>query len=417
MRSQKRYVGLTASFAIFVLSAFATVMPASAQQETLLYSFHDNNSDGTEPVAAPVFDAAGNLYGTTISGGAYNFGSVFELSPQSGGVWKEKLLHSFNSNGKDGFNPTASLILDAAGNLYGTTSLGGSHSGGTVFELSPQPGGGQFSERILHNFTPGLTDGSNPIAGLVFDAAGDLYGDTVAGGAHNNGVVFELTPVSGGHSWSEKLIHAFDGHGGGAIPFGTLVFDPAGNLYGTTQDGGIQNNGIVFKLSPTLSGPWTETVLHSFTGGPTDGSAPEAGVTFDSAGNLYGTTYGGGTFEYGTVFKLSPNGDGSWSESFVHYFDSVPPDGYSVNSVIVDASGNLYTTTAEGGEYAYGTVIEFSLGGGSWNEITLHSFNYAGTNDGDTPKAGLIFDAAGNLYGTTQHGGRYNEGTVFKVTP
>ena len=416
MRSQNFCVGFTASFAILFVSIFATVLPMAAQQETLLYSFRDNNSDGTEPVAALVFDAAGNLYGTTISRGAYNYGSVYELSPQSGGNWKEKLLHSFNSNGKDGFNPTASLILDAAGNLYGTTSLGGSHSGGTVFELSPQPGD-QFSERILHNFTPGLTDGSNPIAGLVFDAAGNLYGDTVAGGAHNNGVVFELIPVSSGRGWSERLIHAFDGRGGGAIPFGTLVFDFAGNLYGTTQDGGIQNNGIVFELSPTASGPWTETVLHSFTGGPTDGSAPEAGVVFDSAGNLYGTTYGGGTFEYGTVFKLSPNGDGSWSESFVHYFDSIAPDGYLVNSVIVDASGNLYTTTAEGGKYSYGTVLEFSLGGGSWNEITLHSFNYAGTNDGDTPKSGLIFDAAGNLYGTTQHGGRYNEGTVFKVTP
>ncbi len=413
MRSQRLSAPLTALIAIAAAGAlFLLPMRAIAQQETVLYSFLDNNRDGSSPFAAPIFDAAGNLYGTTAYGGAHNYGSVFELSPVAGGGWKEKVLHSFNLDGVDGYQPYASLVLDAGGNLYGTTSLGGSHSGGTVFELSPQAGG-TWSEKILHHFALGLSDGNNPQSNLLFDAAGNLYGTTVAGGAHSSGIAFELTPVVG-HGWSEKLLHAFDGRGGGNAPYGTLEFDSAGNLYGTTQNGGAGAAGIVYELMPAATGPWTERILHTFTGGVSDGSYPQFGVVFGSTGSLYGTTLTGGTFGDGTVFELSPIGGGNWSESFIHYFNAQPPDGFFPNAVVADASGNLYVSTVQGGSYGQGAVLEFSLGGGSWNETVLSSFDY---NDGAAPSGSLVFDALGNLYGTTEVGGAYNEGTVFKVAP
>ena len=382
--------------------------------ETVLHNF-GNGTDGVSPVGALVLDTAGNLYGTTQTGGIHNFGTAFELSPKPGGGWTEAVLHSFNLNGTDGIAPEAELLLDGSGNLYGTTYSGGPFSVGIVFELTPKQGGG-FTESIVHSFNFNGTDGANPLfAGLVRDSAGNYYGTTSAGGAYDSGTVFELTPDGGG-SWSEKVLYSFGHYTDAATPLASLIFDGAGNLYGTASQGGIHLLGAVFELSPSGDG-WTEKVLHSFGNG-TDGYYPESGLIFDSAGNLYGTTYFGGIHESGTAFQLTPNGTGGWTERVLHSFDLSSGDGaLPLSGLTFDSAGNLYGTTGVGGLHFSGTVFELSPnGGGGWNETLLHSFNLTGS-DGALPQGSLIFDAANNLYGTTENGGIHSDGTVFQLTP
>jgi uncharacterized repeat protein (TIGR03803 family) len=265
---------------------------------------------------ALIFDAAGNLYGTTSSGGTHNCqgnggcGTVFQLTPTVGGAWTETVLYNFG-NGTDGYSPWAGLVLDAAGNLYGTTAFGGTngcavaqYSGcGTVFELTSVAGGG-WTETVVHNFGSG-TDGVTPIAGLTFDPAGNLYGTTEVGGPSNVGTVFQLLPTTGG-GWSETVIHSFNVDPGGWGPAaGTLVFDAAGSLYGTAFFG-----NTAFQLTPTVGGTWTETVLYTWVD---NDSGAWAGLIFDATGNLYGTTWYGGSDKCetptpgcGTVFELTP---------------------------------------------------------------------------------------------------------------
>ena len=404
-----------AFLAVSTVSLFMTPTRAAAQKEALIYSFLDNNRDGSSPPAAPIFDAAGNLYGMTSFGGAHNYGAVFELSPKVGGGWREQILHSFSNTGKDGYNPYAGLVLDAAGNLYGTTAYGGAHNGGIVFELSPLPSG-VWNEKILHNFTPGTTDGYDPQAGLVIDTAGNLFGTTVLGGIYGGGTAFELT-ASGG-AWSEKLLHPFSAKGaGGDNPRSTLILDSAGNLYGTAEGGGSSHSGTAFELTPASKGPWTETVLHTFGTAATDGVNPQAGLIFDAAGNLYGTTTSGGASTYGTVFELTPAAGGTWIETVLYSFLANGIDGYYPTAgLILDAVGNLYGTTDNGGAF-YGTVFQLSpSASGSWTETQLYVFNLNG-GDGTYPFGGLVFDATGNLYGATSTGGPYNEGVVFEITP
>jgi len=271
--------------------------------ETILHRF--SGDDGQIPNAGVVFDANDNLYGTT-AGGGHNFGTVYELTRTVGGGWTEQVLHYF-ANSPDGALPAAGLIFDAAGNLYGTTYEGGTSNYGTVFELMPTQGGG-WTEQVLYSFYQG-TDGYQPLAGLIFDAAGNLYGTTSLSSfpVEYTGVVFELTPTSGG--WTEQVLHQFQNDGlDGDMPVAGLIFDPAGTLYGTTSAGGTSNDGTVFQLTPTQGGGWTEQVLHSFMGAA-DGSSPAAGLILDAAGNLYGTAQAGGTYNAGTVFELSPGGE------------------------------------------------------------------------------------------------------------
>ena len=252
----------------------------------------------------------------------------------------EQVLHSFNQNGTDGFYPSAGLIFDAAGNLYGTTPAGGSgcvpyFGCGTVFELTPTAYVG-WTERVLYSFCVGnCDDGSQPFAGLIFDAAGNLYGTTHRGGGFNLGTVFKLSP-NGNGGWTETVLHSFSYGTDGIYPSAGLIFDATGNLYGTTTEGGTGSGcgndgcGTVFELSPNGNGGWTETVLYSFCSQTncTDGATPVAGLILDAVGNLYGTTNAGGNFfsncPYlcGTVFKLSPNGNGGWTETVLHSFGS-----------------------------------------------------------------------------------------------
>ncbi len=358
--------------------------------EQVLHSF-TGGTDGAYPEAGLVRDAAGNLYGTTAHGGAYGYGTVFRVSASG----TETVLHSFTYNGTDGVDPEAGLVRDTAGNLYGTTAQGGAYTYGTVFEVSASG-----TETVLHSFTGGA-DGASPYAGLVRDAAGNLYGTTVSGGAYNYGTVFEVSA-----SGTETVLHSFTGGTDGRNPGAGLVRDAAGNLYGTTAYGGSYSNGTVFEVS--ASG--TETVLHSFTGG-TDGAYPGEGgpgLVRDAAGNLYGTTGEGGAYNYGTVFEVSASG----AETVLYSFTGGAYGEYPAAGLVRDAAGNLYGTTVDSGIGAFGTVFEVSASG---TETVLHSFT--GGTDGASPRAGLVRDAAGNLYGTTVDGGAYTYGTVFEVTP
>jgi uncharacterized repeat protein (TIGR03803 family) len=446
MRAKRLFIGLRATLAILAVTLSVTSTCVAAEKK--LHNFGINDRDGTSPDATLIFDAAGNLYGTTNVGGDYGDGTVFELTPKQGGGWTEKKLHNFYSygyNGKDGANPIGGLIFDAAGNLYGTTELGGDYpcygdyGCGTVFELMPTEGGG-WTEKKLHNFGNG-TDGTGPTAGLIFDAAGNLYGTTLNGGAYGVGTVFEMTPTEGG-GWTERVLRSFgppNGNGrDGFAPYAGLVFDAAGNLYGTTREGGTYGYGTVFELTPTEGGGWTEKKLHNFNYNGTDGFYPQTNLIFDVAGNLYGTTYEGGdypcpsidgTHGCGTVFEMTPSG-GGWTEKKLHNFRNNGTDGtYPVSSLIFDGAGNLYGTTYYGGDYpcyyglGCGTVFELTPAeGGGWTEQKLHNFGI-NSKDGIYPDGGLIFDAAGNLYGTTDNGGDYSgefgagDGTVFQITP
>jgi uncharacterized repeat protein (TIGR03803 family) len=429
MTHKKFPLGLRAALAILAVALFVTATAVS--QEQVLHSFNKNGTDGAYPYAQLVFDAAGNLYGTTPSGGIHDYGTVFELSPQQGGGWTETVLHSFNLNGSDGYNPTAGLILDSAGNLYGTTEFGGIHGAGTVFELTPT-GGGNWTETVLHSFNDNGTDGAYPYSALLFDSAGNLYGTTSGGGIHTCpgavyrcGTVYEMSPRQGG-GWTETVLHSFNDNGSdGFSPLGGLIFDAAGNLYGTAYEGGIHGYGTVFELTARQGGGWTETVLHSFNQNGTDGALLYDTLAIDASGNLYGTTYEGGIHLQscggvgcGTVFELSPRVGGGWTEKVLHSFNENGTDGaLPAAGLILDAAGNLYGTASRGGIHNYGTVFEFSPGqGGNWTELTMHNFNANGA-DGIIPMSGLIFDAAGNLYGTTHQGGAHNFGTAFELTP
>jgi uncharacterized repeat protein (TIGR03803 family) len=427
MRSKKPGFSLTIAMAIFSAAVVLEGTSAVAQTERALYSFGGLlDVNGSSPQAALAFDAAGNLYGTTKYGGSFSFegelgyGTVFELSPTAGGGWTETVLHSFNDDGVDGVAPESALVLDAAGNLYGTTYSGGAHDYGTVFELSPMAGGG-WSETILHSFNnPG--DGYAAVAGLVLDSAGNLYGTTVEGGRYNSGTVFELSPAAGG-VWTEKILHHFasssvDGSG----PLAGVTMDAAGSLYGTSG-GGAYGAGAVYEISRTTG---TEKVLHSFSNTSKEGFSPMGGVILDAKGNLYGTTAVGGATQhcgvqrcpapYGTVFELMPNAGGSWSVKVLHTFLGNGKDGTIPEaSLVFDAAGNLYGTTISGGSSGYGTVFKLApSAGGSWTETVLYS--WGDTPSDDAPRAGLILDSAGNLYGTTP-GDSSGNGAVFEITP
>jgi uncharacterized repeat protein (TIGR03803 family) len=424
MRNKKLSIGLTVVLAIFAVALLVIGTPAAAQHEKVLHNYSVNSpypKGGSVPLAGLVADGAGNLYGTTFNGGSgacsldgsVGCGVVFELTPTVGGGWTEKVLHNFNNTGTDGYHPLGGLIFDAAGNLYGTTNSGGNTTGcsiqsgsgcGTVFELTPRSGGG-WAERILHNFNDNGTDGYQPAVTLIFDGAGNLYGTTVQGGANNLGTVFELTPGGGG--WTETILYSFNSTGkNGYNPLSSVTFDGAGNLYGTTFYGG-EGLGTVYELTPT-SGGWTEKVLHRFVNNSKGvGGSPYSGVIFDGAGNLYGGT--GQGFFYGTVYELMPTSGGGWTEKVLHLFSATGP-----TSLTFDSAGNLYGTLFRGGAGS-GAIFELTLAGGSWTEKVLH--NFTGNNDGGGPNAALVIDAAGNLYGTTEAGGRELGGTVFEITP
>jgi uncharacterized repeat protein (TIGR03803 family) len=318
------------------------------------------------------------------------------------------VVYSF-AGGSDGKYPLAGLIKDSSGNLYGTTQGGGSLNAGTVFELVNSSG--SYTENVLYSFTGG-GDGGYPASGLIMDSSGNLYGTTFYGGASADGAVFELVNSSG--SYTEKVLYSFAGGSDGRLPSGGLIMDSSGNLYGTTNYGGSGTWGVVFELVNSHRG-YTEKVLHSFTAG-NDGGLLLAGLIMDSSGNLYGTAEIGGVLGYGVVFELV-NSSGSYTETVLYSFTGGSDGKLPVAGLIMDSLGNLYGTTNGGGSN-YGVVFELVNSSGTYKESVLYTFG--GGSDGAYPGAALLMDSSGNLYGTTTYRGSANCtdgcGTVFELT-
>jgi uncharacterized repeat protein (TIGR03803 family) len=430
-----------------------------------------NCTDGATPYYSRLIkDGAGNLYGTTGAGGANDSGTVFKLTPNADKTqWTETVLYSFcaqNEGGlscTDGMNPYWGLTMDGAGNLYGTTTHGGAHASvngdGTVFKLTPNADKTQWTHTVLYNFGPG-EDGSFPNSGLTMDAAGNLYGGTFRGGRSGgvfgltSGTVFALTPNADKTEWTHTVLYSFcalnEGEElciDGAVPNGNLIMDTAGNLYGTTIEGGahmtpsgyLGGSGTVFKLTPNADKTqWTETVLYSFCAQPNcaDGYIVLGGLIMDAPGSLYGTTSQGGSTGGGTVFALTPNAAKTvWTETVLYSFcaQSGCADGYDLAAgLIMDAAANLYGATVAGGPGQHGTYVY--LGGTvfklapnadktQWTHTVLYGFcAQSGCTDGFSPNADLMADGEGNLYGVTVNGGNgatsttNGYGTVFEIT-
>jgi len=393
--------------AVAVMSLLLAGPAVAGPKYKVLHEF-GGRQDGAGVWDSLVFDQKGSLYGTTSGGGAGEYGTVFELAPDKSGNWTETVLYSFRDpfRTNDGGIPFGGVILDSHGNVYGTTQFGGPYGHGTVFELTH--GAEVWTENILYNFCPhsGCQDGGSPWAGLTWDRKGNLYGTA--------GVVFELSPASGG--WHEKVIHRFTKPKDGGGPYAGLILDVAGNLYGTTEGGGAHLYGTVYEVRHTSSG-WKEQVLHSFPSFRGDGRTPGVGaLIMDGSGAIYGTTAGGGCCG-GVVFRLTPGSGGRWKETILYEFQGGAAGFEPGAGVVMDHAGNLYGTTIAGGSTQCSCGVVYKLAPrakGKWNYTVLHVFT---GYDGAQPDANLILDSQGNLYGTTATGGVYGGGVVFEITP
>lgn len=410
------------------------LIPGRAATPTLtsLYSF-TGGSDGAFPEARLVLSSTGILYGTTYSGGASGWGTVFQLAPPSvsGGPWSQRVLYSF-TGGNDGANPLGSVIIGKNSVLYGTTFQGGSKGYGTVFQLTPATGG-VWTEKTLYTFTGG-NDGGSPQAGLAISSIGVLYGTTYFGGTSGQGTVFQLTQSGG--VWTEKVLYNFLGGNDGANPQAPLALSTTGVLYGTTYTGGSAGWGTVFSLTPGTGGSWTESVLYTFTGAA-DGGSPQAGITLASNGVLYGSTFWGGNVTAcplggypqgcGTVFQLANSG-GTWTETVLLTFQGPTKDGsHPFQNLFLTAGGALWGTTFSGSSSddvcfpasytGCGMVFQLkppATSGNPWTENIMHSFL---GDDGGGP-TGVVLNKSGIAYGATYVGGTAGGyGTVFQVTP
>jgi len=408
---------------VLVAVAVTLILAGSAwaSSERVLYNFCSQTScvDGYLPYGSLVADSSGNhLYGTTYQGGTNGFGEVFELT-NSGGTWSQTVIYSFlGPSNSDGAYPFAGLVFDAAGkNLYGTTYQGGPSSQGTVFKLSKS--GSTWKETVLHSFADiSGSDGYYPYGALVFDAAGNLYGTTQAGGKFNGGTVFTLKLSNGKYTY--KVIHGFVTSSSSAYqPYAGLVVGKNGYLYGTTYYGGlVWNAGAVYQMRQ-VSGVWLFSVIYNFLGSSL-GQFTESGLAVDGAGNMYGTTYQGADFNLGGVYKLTAGTNNKWTQKIVYSFRSyAKKDGAYpyFAGVTLDAQGNIYGTTFQGGSSAannlnYGTVYKLTTG--TYKERVLWSFGTTGDGYYPYQKAILV---KGKLYGTTHNGGSKGGGVVYEVTP
>jgi uncharacterized repeat protein (TIGR03803 family) len=408
---------------ILAILAIGTMMALAggaraARREHVIYGF-SGNRDGGYPDGDLVVDSAGNIYGTTVEGGKFDSGAVFKLTP-SGNSWAETVLYSFTS-GADGGQPYGGVTLDARGNLYGTAVIGGDFTGencvedgcGVVFKLTHS--GGKWTETVIHSFTGG-SDGYGPGSGLTFDQQGNLYGMTPTGGADGFGDIYQLSPGQN-VKWRLKVIHTFTGgEDGGTGSAGRLIFDGAGNLYGVATVGGANGAGTAYKLTLNSDGKWRLKTLYAFKGEP-DAGFPYGGLVLDASGNLYGTSYYDGANDVGAVYRLARR-NGVWTETVLYSFKGNEDGSGPISTLVFDAAGDLYGTTSEGGAAgcSCGTIFKLTPGGhGNWK--TSVPYRFKGVPDSGFAYNGMATDAAGNFYGTTVRGGADNEGAVFQFTP
>lgn len=421
LRSIKVRPALVAVLAIIVLMMLSQLALASEQ---VVYAFKGGN-DGSGPTGI-IQDSSGDLFGATFYGGSYGNGTIFELSPPAKyeGKWREKILYTL---GPGDIGASAGVIVDAAGNLYGTTWLGGATNNGSVFELSPpKKRGSTWTFTTLYSFA-GSADGSQPATPLTVDAAGDLYGTTQSGGSGNCGcgTVFQLSPQPDG-TWTETTLYNFPGPNGySAGSLSGVTLDTIGALYGTTFiDSPASNAGTVFQLKKDKKGRWHHRLLYAFDKSGVNGFWPTGNVVFDKSGVLYGATRGDALencvgASCGTVYQLTPTKKGPWILTTLYEFaggtDASSPDA----GPILDASGNLVGTTTNGGDLncdsgaGCGAVYKLTQSGGTWNETILHAFSSG--RDGSGPGT-LLLGAGDILYGLAAFGA-HGQGIVFELTP
>ncbi len=411
-----RFLGRAVS--IFAAALVLASTASALISEQVIFNF--TVATGGNPESSLLQDSAGRLYGTTYDGGDVNCGFssgcgvVFELAPKAGGTWNYRQLYVFK-NPTDGLSPRGNLLFDPAGSLYGITEAGGGAPlyPGTVYKLTPA-GSGAWTKSTIHVFGSS-GDGTDPRDGLTMDAAGNLYGTTYRGGAYGAGTVYELMTNSDG-SWTEKVLYSFGAQKrDGASPWAGVTLDTTGNLFGTTELGGTANLGTVFELSPDASGGWVESTIYSLKN--LGWQYPISPVLLDSAGHLYVTTTGG-PYSTGNIFELAQRSDGSWGAKLLYAFGGYPTDGGDPQGPLVfDKAGNLYGATYAGGSSGtnHGTVYKLiPHSNGTWSETVIYSFT---DTDGMEPAGGVTFGKRGVLYGTTQYGGSANLGTVFEITP
>ena len=395
----------------FALSPAARAA-APASTINVIYSFV-GDEDGEYTDTDLVIDSAGNLYGTSVLGGDFGSGTVFQLTP-SGNGWIHTVLYSFTS-GTDGGEPYKGVTLDAQGNLYGTAVSGGTGGceGGCGVAYKLTHSGGSWSQSVIHYFSGG-DDGSGPGAGLTIDHQGNLYGTTPTGGANGLGVVYQLNPDAGGN-WNFKVIHTFTGGTDGATGSAGRLLLHGGRLYGVATAGGANGKGTAYELKPSHAGEWTLNTIYAFQGQP-DAGFPYSALLFTS-GKLYGTTYYDGANNLGSVYELSRTAMGRWKEKVLYSFQGGSDGQNSLGNLVVDAAGNLYGTTSEGGaDCSCGTIFKLTPGAhGTWTESVVHRFE--GPPDGAFVYNGMVADAAGNFYGATVHGGVADEGAIYQFTP
>jgi uncharacterized repeat protein (TIGR03803 family) len=422
------FMGAAASKPSFVAPGIAQ-LTFSQNDYAVIHNF-TGGIDGAAPLAGLTIDGGGNLYGTAFAGGA-GYGTLYKLTHKGFG-WIFNPLYSF-AGGNDGSGPASAVVIGTDGSLYGTTDTGGSGqcydagSGcGVVFQLKPPPIACRtalcsWTETLLHTFTGG-SEGAYPFGNLISDHAGNLYGTTGYGGIYGDcdnydgfGCGTAFMLTPANDGWNETLLWNFGQGSDGMSPYTGVIFDKSGNLYGTTVRGGQYDQGTVFQLTPSESG-WTEKILYSFQSA-NDGSGPYAGLIMDSSGNLYGATPTGGQGGGGTVFELMPS-QGDWTFTVLYSFPGVQGTNTGpYGSLVMDQAGNLYGTTV--GNFGqggdYGTVFKLTPSNGGWTYSLVHAF--AGGSDGQSPNGALVLDSSGNLYGTAANNGAYGYGVVFQIAP
>jgi uncharacterized repeat protein (TIGR03803 family) len=405
MTSPTVRIGAVAGTAIFLLS----LARISAATTDVIFSFEE--AEGEYADTDLETDSAGNIYGTTVLGGDFGGGTVFQLRPTPDG-WVHTVLYSF-TGGADGGEPYKGVTLDREGNLYGTAVTGGSGSCeggcGVVYKLTNS--GGTWTQSVIHAFTGG-DDGSGPGARVTVDQSENVYGMTPTGGAYGLGTIYKIHQAGG--AWDFRVIHAFTGGAdGGSGSAGRMILRK-GRLYGAATTGGNYGGGVVFELTQSGVAGWHFRTIYSFQGQP-DGSFPYGALLFDRSGNVYGTTYYGGANGIGAVYKLSPRPVGEWDENVIYSFQNGSDGNSPISNLVFDTVGNLYGTTSEGG-LGSGTIFKLSpIGVGQWTETIVHPFQ--GPPDGGFAYNGMVVDRFGNFYGATVHGGKNNDGCVYKFTP